>query len=534
MRTHSKAAVMIVVFGFVAILAYKFLLPLIVELFEESQQKETSDAKAIKGKILVGVDNWIGYFPLCSQEMRKRMRRSGYNLQCEDDNADYKARMQRLEDGELHFAVATIDSYILNGSKLNYPGTIISVIDESKGGDAIVAWKDKLNNLDALKARDSYKIAFTPNSPSEHLLKSLAVHFDVPSLMGANTDWRVETNGSQDALKILMDKQADAAVLWEPDVSRALQNKNIVKLLGTEDTNKLIVDILLVNRKFSQREPEAVSVLLNQYFRTLKYYRDNPQKFLQDAAEYTNVESPVIKTMLAGVDWISLSQNSLFWYGTASLGSAPTEGLVDAIESTARILMDHGDYTNNPIPDGDPYRLINSQFVSELFSAGVGTTQFGQSGIGQNNDRDADPKAESSLEKPFDKLTDAQWEALREIGTLKIRPIVFQSGVDELTYDGKAELDKAAENLEHYPNFRIVIKGHTGTRGDAKANEILSQDRAESVARYFNVTYGIDVDRLRPIGLGSSQPLPQKPGESSRAYNYRLPRVEIFLVTEDL
>ncbi|MCG6970697.1 MAG: nitrate ABC transporter substrate-binding protein, partial [Gammaproteobacteria bacterium] len=161
MRTHTKVALGMVVLGIVGISAYNLLLP----LFEASQQKQTSDAKAIKGKITIGVDNWIGYFPLCSSEMRTRMRRSGYNLQCVDDNADYAKRMQQLREDELEFAVATVDSYILNASPLNYPGTIVAVIDESKGGDAIVAWKDRLNSLDALKTTKDYKIAFTPNSP---------------------------------------------------------------------------------------------------------------------------------------------------------------------------------------------------------------------------------------------------------------------------------------------------------------------------------------------------------------------------------
>jgi outer membrane protein OmpA-like peptidoglycan-associated protein/ABC-type nitrate/sulfonate/bicarbonate transport system substrate-binding protein len=461
------------------------------------------------------------------------MRRSGYNLQCVDDNADYAKRMQQLREEELEFAVATVDSYILNASPLNYPGTIVAVIDESKGGDAIVAWKDRLNSLDALKTTKEYKIAFTPNSPSEHLIKSMAVHFDVPNLLGnnpsTNKQWRLETDGSNDALKKLLNKEADAAVLWEPDVSRALQNSGIVKLLGTEDTDKLIVDILIVNRKYSQRDPQAVATLLTQYFRTLKFYRDNPQNFLEDAAEATQLDTAVVKTVIDGVDWMNLSQNSLSWFGTATAGLNPTEGLVEAIESTARILMDHGDYNSNPIPDADPYRLINSTFIAELFSAGSSSTQFGQT-----KTRILDVKTENSLEKPFDKLTSAQWDALREIGTLKVRPIVFQSGVDELTYEGKSELDKAVENLKHYPNFRVVVKGHTGLRGDQKANQQLSQDRAEAVVRYFNVTYGIDIDRLRPVGLGSSQPLPKKPGESNRAYGYRLPRVELFLVTEDL
>ena len=88
------------------------------------------------------------------------------------------------------------------------------------------------------------------------------------------------------------------------------------------------------------------------------------------------------------------------------------------------------------------------------------------------------------------------------------------------------------ETLSHYPNFRVVIKGHTGLRGDPEENQLLSQERAESVARYLGVTYNVDSNRLRIVGLGSKLPLPQLPGESERAYSYRLPRVELALVAE--
>jgi outer membrane protein OmpA-like peptidoglycan-associated protein len=357
----------------------------------------------------------------------------------------------------------------------------------------------------------------------------MAVHFDVPKLLGKDTKWRIETDGSEAALKKFLEKDSEVAVLWEPDVSRALLKKGTVKLLGTEDTDKLIVDILIVNRKYSQQEPDAVATLLKQYYHTLKFYRDNPQSLVDDAAKETNLDKSLVSTMLNGVSWATLSDNSMSWYGLSALGSTSTEGLVDAIESTINILIDHGDYSQSPLPDSDPYRIINSQFVSDLFSANVSNTQFGKT-----KNREISGGAEMSLEKDFEKLSDSQWQALREIGTLKIRPIVFQSGVDELGVDSKKELDKAIENLKHYPNFRIVIKGHTGVRGDKAANQKLSQGRSETVARYFNVTYGIDLDRMRPIGMGSSQPLSRKAGESNRTYNYRLPRVELFLVTEDL
>ena len=44
----------------------------------------------------------------------------------------------------------------------------------------------------------------------------------------------------------------------------------------------------------------------------------------------------------------------------------------------------------------------------------------------------------------------------------------------------------------------------------------------------------MDPNRLRIVGYGSEKPLPRLPDESERAYGYRLPRVELSLVSEVL
>jgi hypothetical protein len=56
---------------------------------EERKNKTlSSDAGQVKGQIHIGVDNWIGYFPLCSPHMKKLMRGAGYLLDCIDDQAN--------------------------------------------------------------------------------------------------------------------------------------------------------------------------------------------------------------------------------------------------------------------------------------------------------------------------------------------------------------------------------------------------------------------------------------------------------------
>ncbi len=524
MSKHVKIALGILTLGVVAIVGGKFALPLL----DDFQQTDTSDARDTKGKITIGYDNWVGYFPLCSPEMKKRLRQSGYLLECVDDNADYSERYKKLADGKYDFAVGTVDSYLVNGAAQDYPGVIAAVIDESKGGDAIVAWEDKVASLDDLKSDKNLKIAFTPASPSDHLLKAISVHFDIPNLRNRR-GWPIETDGSSQALQKLLKKESDVSVLWEPDVSKALAQSGIKRILGTEDTNQLIVDILLVNRRFSSKNPDVVDIVLRHYFRTLKHYRDNESQLIDDVANASDLKKDSVKALLNGVQWASLTDNAQRWYGVVST-SLPEEALIDTIDSTLEILTDYGDFSRNPIPNNDPYRLTNSSFVKRLFEKTSGSNTFGQAGANNANNVDY----ENSLSRSFDTLSAKNWAKLREIGTLKIRPIVFASGTHSLTLDGKSQLDAAAENLKHYPNYRLEIRGHTGLRGDKKQNKALSADRADAVKRYINITYGVDSDRMRSLGFGSERPLAKNSGESSRAYNYRLPRVELILVAEEL
>ena len=517
MNRHVLGFIAVLSIGIIGIVGARFAMPY---LFDRTL-KNTSDAGEASATIRVGFDNWVGYVPLCSKELRKRMHGAGYLLQCIDDNADYAGRMKQVRDGGLEFAVATVDSYLLNSVKEKFPGTIVLVIDESAGGDALVARQDRIGSLEDLKTKTGYKIAFTPHSPSEHLLKAVAVHFDVPALRLKQAPWRVPVNGSPEALKQLQSGQVDAAVLWEPDVARALALPGIHRILGTENTKRLIVDVLTVSRDFSTKHPEAVKILLSHYFRTLRYFRDNPDALTEEVKSVAKMSEPQIAAMLKGVRLATLSDNAKDWFGIGSGGGRTgTEGIIDTLESSAQILVDNGDFRESPIPERDPYRLQTKSFVEELYTTGLG------------DGFDGAAASATASARHFDALADARWESLSEVGTLKVRPITFQSGAAELSFEGKLELDAAAQNLSHYPNFRVVVRGHTGVRGDRASNRELSLTRAEAVKRYLMVTHGIEDARIRAVGFGGERPLPRSPDESDRAYEYRLPRVELYLVSE--
>lgn len=516
MKKHAKLALVFFALGVVLTGIWRFVEPMLTDI----EQASTSDASDKKGTVVIGVDGWVGYFPLCSPQMKKRLYQSGYGLKCVDDAADYNERLKKLKKDDYQFAVATVDSYVLNGESHDYPGPVVAVIDESKGGDAVVAWEDKVASLDDLKTTIDYKVAFTPDSPSHHLIKAIASHFDIEHLRDKAR--HVETDGSEAALKKILDKQVDVAVIWEPDVTKALSNKGIVRLLGTEDTRHLIVDILIASRKTVKSNPDLVKVMLNDYFRTLKYYREHQDELEEEIAEHYSITKKQAESLLKGVQWATLIENVRNWYGITNAGFSE-EALITSIESAVDILLENNNFSSNPLPDEDPYRLVNSSFVQELndhFASASGFTT-------PNTSTDSNKLV-------FAPLSNDRWDKLETIGSLKTRNIIFVSGTSDLTHEGKNQIDQQMADLVHYPNFRIEVRGHTGLRGDSVQNMALSQDRADSVLRYLMITHGLEENRARAKGYGATQPLVRSPGESDRRYSYRLPRVEIKLVRETI
>lgn len=515
MKASTIGIIILVVLASLLIVAWHFLSP----LMEERRFDRTSDAGKIKEEISIAGDSWLGYFILRSPEFKKLMRDQGINPKWIDDNAQYKERMEKFAQGDYHFIVATVDSYVLNACQVNpsFPGVIIAVIDESKGGDAIVA-KTTITDLNELD-RPDIKIALTPDSPSEFLMKAVASHFNVQRL-SMGSDWKVETDGAKGAYDALRKDRVPVAVMWEPYVSKILQSNVYHKLLGTEKTSGLIVDILIAHRDAVDNSPEIVNMVMKNYFRALQYYQKDSDSLETQAAEDTNEKKDVARKMLDGISLIDFKENCRGWFG---IGQGDTEErLVSTIESTIGILRDNGDLSGDPL-EGNPYTIINSNLFENLVTSGSFSVA-GKFTVGPDSD------AETATRHEFSNLDTPGWNNLKRVGTLRVRPIIFQSSTQILSMNGKEEVDAAAEVIQHYPHFRILIKGHTSPGGDEEANRKLSEERAMAVRQYLVSVHDVETDRVKAIGVGSSEPLNQRSNESYRAYKLRLQRVEfIFL-----
>ena len=96
--------------------------------------------------------------------------------------------------------------------------------------------------------------------------------------------------------------------------------------------------------------------------------------------------------------------------------------------------------------------------------------------------------------------------------------------------EGQAALDKksfklldnvAAVLLAHPELVRLDVEGHTDDKGDAAANQALSQARADAVVAYLTGK-GVAAERLRAIGYGGEQPIGDNKRSRGRAANRRV------------
>lgn len=92
--------------------------------------------------------------------------------------------------------------------------------------------------------------------------------------------------------------------------------------------------------------------------------------------------------------------------------------------------------------------------------------------------------------------------------------ITFQTGSAELTPETRAALDEVGKALksERLAGFSFRIEGHADPRGGVDYNLKLSEERAQSVVAYLVDRYGLQTERLHPVGKGASELLrPEQP-----------------------
>ncbi|MFW6139292.1 MAG: FlgD immunoglobulin-like domain containing protein [Spirochaetota bacterium] len=108
---------------------------------------------------------------------------------------------------------------------------------------------------------------------------------------------------------------------------------------------------------------------------------------------------------------------------------------------------------------------------------------------------------------------------------IMVNSIQFEFDKAELLPQSHEILDRLIEILDKFPNYKILIAGHTDSVGSEEYNQKLSERRAYTVYKYL-VEHDVAKERLATEGRGESQPIDDNNTEQGRARNRR---VEFYL-----
>jgi flagellar motor protein MotB len=455
---------------------------------EQAQQQEnekvekTSGTSRYRHEIQLGLDSFSGYAILRSEEFRKQLADRGIRIKNVDDGANYAKRAEGLQKGTLQMAAFPIDAFLKTLSSNDAPAaTIVAIIDETRGADAMLAYKNKFPDIDRLNQSD-VRFVLVGDSPSETLVRVVMQDFDLKNV-GASA---IETVDSPEKL-IARYRAASPAtnevyVTWEPFVSQILANDQLHVLVDSSRFTGYIVDSLVVSRDYLLKNGPVVESVLEAYFTALHSYSEKQAliRLLLEDAKQTKQEltAEQANRLVDGIQWKNTQENFAH-FGKRAGAVVHVEDMLGRIATV----------------------LSKSGAISSIGSDEKFNRYFFDRPLENLKTRNFHPGLSSEsvrVEEKLKALSDEQWDGLVTVGTLSVPELVFLRGSATLSDQSKRILDELCQKLLAWPQYYLTIRGNASKAGDMQANLQLAQQRGDAALKHL-LALGIPPERMRVV-----------------------------------
>lgn len=288
--------------------------------------------------LVVEGDAWSGYAPFRDPAL---LDGTGYSLVyveqlCQD------VRMADVTAGRADIAVTSLDQYLLNHPE----GTVVGIIDQSVGADALVLGTgnneglDSVDDIPALVEQlasqgQKPKLAYTANSPSEMLLNELANSAEEIRLADFEL---VPVDQSATAFQMLQDDEVQLAVVWEPDTSAARAAGHTVTL-SSANVPHSIVDVIVASDRLIERDADAVQAVVTAFYTRMDSYLADPDALRAFYAEDGGLEPEAAQQLIAGIQLYGTTDAAAYLNNEVfPLDKALMQQSVESIESLLALI----------------------------------------------------------------------------------------------------------------------------------------------------------------------------------------------------
>jgi NitT/TauT family transport system substrate-binding protein len=254
----------------------------------------------------VGLGPWVGFGPLYLAQEKGFFKEAGVDVDL-IVLTGIAERNSALKSGKLDALAAPVDYFVLsagNGIKT----TIVMAIDESVGGDGIVA-KKSIKQVSDLRGK---KVAFQRGLPSEFFLRALLQQNGLKLSELDYTDMETAQGGAA-----FIAGQVDAAVVWEPWLTKAAEQGDGHILASTKEYPNLIVDCIAFTKEAVSRSPQDVDKIVKAVLKAIDYWKQNPEEANRIMAPHFQLDPAKYAAVLSGARFTDLARNREY-FGTAS------------------------------------------------------------------------------------------------------------------------------------------------------------------------------------------------------------------------
>ena len=307
---------------------------------ETAGTDETTGDAMYDGKVLLGQASWIGFAPLYLADKKGFFDDHGADVDVQffESKTDSKSA---LAAGRIQGMSTTVDTHVMSAaSGMNI--SIVLALDTSDGGDGICALKD-IPDIPSLKG---HTVALDTSGGAsyfwfQYLLQKEGMTLD---------DVQAVNMSSGDAGAAFVAGEVDAAVTWEPWLSKAKETDNGAVLMDSSETPGIIVDALAMDKDFTAQYPGTVKAIVQGWYDALAYMESDPDDAYKIMMEYTGDEtSEDLQTSMEEVKFYDKDGNAEYYNGD----------IQDVAKMAADLWLDMGLIDAEPDLDA----LIDSSYI---------------------------------------------------------------------------------------------------------------------------------------------------------------------------
>jgi NitT/TauT family transport system substrate-binding protein len=261
-------------------------------------------------KFRIAFSTWTGYGPIVVAAQKGFFSKAGLDVSYTIVE-DASAREAALKSNHLDGAATTVDTFTRWAAQ-GTPIQMVMGIDFSAGGDGIVA-KKSIKTVRQLKGRT---VAVAIGTVSEFFFDYVLQK----NGMSINDVKVQDMPSSSDSGSTFVAGRVDAAVTWEPWLTRAAATSFGHILVSSASYPTIIVDALGFRSDFIKAHPAAVKSFVKAYYQAVNFTKSSPAAANKIIGGYVKETPTQVASDLTKVPLMNLLYSKRYFGTTAHPG----------------------------------------------------------------------------------------------------------------------------------------------------------------------------------------------------------------------